>query len=186
MPVPSGIVFYNHFYMKHPNFEDAHAMHLLHPGTFDLPSRNKLERLRPGDHAKVCAAGERFWCKVLWRRATDVIGIIDNDLVISAHQLQLNDVVSFSINNIYQVMPQDAAAKLPKFMLMADDELNDAVIIYHSQYPRMLVQILFEQDEIKARDHDIFDEPIDYKKEVQPVVMEAVRWFKYKHLRKEH
>lgn len=87
-------------------FVDAQEMERLHPATFEAPTADELDELRPGMHAKVCTAGEggeRFWVKIDTIEGNTLTGKVDNDLVRThAHGWKHNDVVTFERRHVYQ------------------------------------------------------------------------------------
>jgi TusA-related sulfurtransferase len=88
-------------------FEDAQALRLLHPETFDAPSYEDLQKLKKGDIVKVCVEGERFWSTIKEIHEDDantVVAIVDNDLVRThLHGIKYKDELSFHKNNIYSI-----------------------------------------------------------------------------------
>jgi hypothetical protein len=86
-------------------FVDAQHMALIHPDTFDAPSKVALNRIKVGDYVKVCANNkERFWVQVTHIDGQNLTGVVNNDLVETKHHgLSCNDIVEFAKCNIYQV-----------------------------------------------------------------------------------
>ena len=88
-------------------FEDAQALRLLHPETFDAPSYEDLQKLKNGDVVKVCVEGERFWTTIKEIHGDDantIVAIVDNDLVRThLHGIKYEDEIIFRKNDIYSI-----------------------------------------------------------------------------------
>ena len=171
--------------IKLPKLEDAHALSVLHPDTFALPSREQIRRLDHGDFAKVNAGGERFWTRIIWIRGTDLLGIVDNNLVTTAdHGLQLGDVIAFTTFNIYQVEPGDHPMKLSPWMLLMDKESEETGTLHvlHTAFPRFVGVIIFEEKKVTMKDVKLFDEPLDYGTDMPKLLREGANWFFYKYV----
>lgn len=84
-----------------PILVNAEAMHAQHPDTFSLPDdRNDLE---PGDMAKICCNGERFWVEVVYAEDGCYVGAVSNVLIIPANRhLDYGEFVEFAGCNVYQ------------------------------------------------------------------------------------
>jgi len=90
-------------------FVDAQRMAKKHPGTFEVPTDERLKALKPGDFVKVNAKpGERFWVKLDTVKGATLTGVIDNDLVYTdKHGLKMGDRVKFQRRNAYDVLTED-------------------------------------------------------------------------------
>ena len=96
---------------------DAQRRAAQYPDTFELPRRGVLDRLKPGAFVKVCAEfpqlangcnGERFWARItqleILLGKTSFVGVIDNDLVQTAHHgLRFGDTIRFETRHIFAV-----------------------------------------------------------------------------------
>lgn len=165
-------------------FEDAHAMSILHPETFQLPSKTQIKKLTVGDFVQINAAGERFWCKVLFVRDTDIVGQIDNELISTdKHGLKADDIIAFTTFNIYKVLPDDKRMKLQPFVLLTHPQTQDQLFVLHTQPPRMIAAIIFGE-EVKAKDAVWFDEPLDYETEAPELLRKMGNWFFYNYVKK--
>ena len=93
--------------MKTPKvpFVNAIKMHEENPNTFEIPTQEDLKKLKVGTSCKICALRERFWVNVTEIKDDGtIIGYIDNDLLFSdEHGLYADDVVSFRVENIYDL-----------------------------------------------------------------------------------
>lgn len=104
--------------VKKPKLVDAQAMRVEHLGTFEAPTREELDSLRPGVYVKICAEtpahfnpvinnwmeGERFWVEVTEVNGETVRGVVSNDLIASQyHDLFDGDNVEFHKHCIYTV-----------------------------------------------------------------------------------
>lgn len=88
--------------MPHPTFEDAQALALAHPSTFEAPSPEVLAGLQVGHFVKVCVGRERFWVKLTALDGDRLTGHVDNDLVrTDQHGLRCGDVVQFERRHVY-------------------------------------------------------------------------------------
>jgi len=90
-------------------FVDAQRMAKKHPGTFEVPTDERLKALKPGDFVKVNAKpGERFWVKLDTVKGATLTGVIDNELVYTdKHGLKMGDRVKFQRRNAYDVLTED-------------------------------------------------------------------------------
>lgn len=90
-----------------PELEDAKALNLLYPKTFEVPTDNELSAIDSGDYVKVCAGGERFWCKIIEENYEGngfFVGVIDNELINnSVHGLMYGNKIVIYKNNIYSI-----------------------------------------------------------------------------------
>lgn len=85
---------------------DAQKMHRQHPDSFEVPSQHELACIKPGDYAKVCRHGERFWIKVLGATGKYLIGEVDVPLVVEDNA-DINRPwmrVRFEHRHIYTIM----------------------------------------------------------------------------------
>lgn len=171
--------------IKSPKLQDAVAMNALHPYSFELPSKTQISLLQSGDMVQVCADGERFWIKLLYTISNDHIGIVDNDLVnTDTHGLILGDLISFETHNIYKVMPDEIREKLPLFLICPDEDSKELYIL-RTKPPRFVGKIISDgEKKIKIRDVMIFDEPINYSKEMAVYLKEMADWFYYSQIKK--
>lgn len=168
-------------------FRDAQQLAAENPGTFETPSRNQMERLSIGDFAQVNAEGERFWCRVIFTRGNDVLGIVDNDLdEIDKHGLQGGDIVAFEKRHIYKVLPDDKRKKLKPFMLLShpEDAHTGSLHVMHTRYPHMIAEIQL-QGEVKAKDVKWIDEPEDYEAVAPDLLKKMADWFFYNYVKKK-
>lgn len=91
---------------KRVNLEDAHAMSIISSNTFEVPSNEEINQIEEGDYVKVCTAGERFWCQVVYvhKEAAEIYAIIDNDLInTEEHDLNNGDGIIIKSENIYAI-----------------------------------------------------------------------------------
>jgi len=88
-----------------PTFVDAQEKQRLNPATFEAPTAEELDAVRPGWHVKVCVDDlERFWVKVATINGNKISGKVDNDLVLTAkHGLLLGDMITFERRHVYQI-----------------------------------------------------------------------------------
>jgi len=93
----------------------AQAMAKKHPGKFEVPDPKVLKALGPGDFVKIAAkvggkdnpAGERFWLIVESVKGSDIIGVVDNNLLwTDVHGVAHGDRVKFKRSNVYDPMLQ--------------------------------------------------------------------------------
>jgi hypothetical protein len=81
---------------------DAQQMAREHPDTFQAPSNDTLQDLRPGDLVKVAQITERFWVQVVERRDSGVLlGKVDNHLLTG--DAACGDLIEFHECNVYEV-----------------------------------------------------------------------------------
>ena len=101
--------------MKHKtaNLTSAEDMHHKYGARFWCPSldpdsRAALDRLRQGDHVKVCHSGERFWCLIVSREGAEFSATVDNDLALSP--LNYGDRLRVQERHIYDYLLQEQDA----------------------------------------------------------------------------
>lgn len=88
-----------------PDLTDAVVMSVLH-SNFSVPAPNALADLIIGDLIKLCAGGERFWCKFMFAYIDgSLVCRIDNDLIDpgNAHGLKLGDLIHVELHNILEI-----------------------------------------------------------------------------------
>ena len=82
---------------------DAQQMTREHPDTFQSPSNDTLQNLRPGDLVNVAQATERFWVEVVERRSNGILlGRVDNHLITG--DVACGDLIEFHECNVYEVL----------------------------------------------------------------------------------
>lgn len=86
---------------RRSRLRDAQAMHRKHPKTFDVPSKEKLAKIKKGDTVKISACNERFWVKVSSVQGGKVCGIVDNRT--SCPGFEYGKKVCFQKKHIYNV-----------------------------------------------------------------------------------
>lgn len=92
---------------------DGVELHLKHPETFKVPSRNDIAGLVVGDFAKIGTTfapvgginGERFWVRLIITSNPVFTGVIDQrDMTHSRyHGYRDGDIVSFEARNILSI-----------------------------------------------------------------------------------
>lgn len=96
---------------KKLEFEDAQVLHKLNPTTFEAPTQQELDALKPEDCVKVCVklpkkknqpCGERFWVKVKLIEGDEVIGEVYNELIYV--DIQHGEPITFKKQNIYSIL----------------------------------------------------------------------------------
>jgi len=87
--------------MKKLSFENAKQIQLEHPETFRRPSEKYLDNLKPGDKVKICYKKERFWVDIKLIEENNIIGTVDNELVLS--ELKYKDLIKFHKDNVYSI-----------------------------------------------------------------------------------
>jgi hypothetical protein len=72
---------------------------------FEIPAYAERANIAPGDFAKVCCAGERFWLRVERNNGCGrYVGTIDNNLVRTPmHGLQCGDRISFEARHVFDI-----------------------------------------------------------------------------------
>ena len=93
-------------------FEDAQALHQLHPDTFEAPTPEDLQDLKPGDFVKVCALRERFWAEVIAVETGVITARVDNNLIMN--ELSYNDTIRIKPENIYDILKPSALSHFRK------------------------------------------------------------------------
>lgn len=93
-------------------FEDAQAMRIKYPDTFEAPTKEDLDNLKIGDFVKVCIQipnrvgempeSERFWIEITKIKGDVITGKVSNDLIYL--QLSYQETISFVKNNIYSTL----------------------------------------------------------------------------------
>lgn len=96
--------------MKKATFVDAQEMSKLHPDTFEAPSIEELETIKPNSIVKVCANNkERFWVIVQSVDGQKISGEVNNVLMRTAtHGLMCGDIIQFDARHVYQIYPGGA------------------------------------------------------------------------------
>lgn len=91
-----------------PVFIDAQRMHLEHPTTFEVPSKDELDSVKPEMFVKVGVETndkefkvERFWTKVVKVDGEKIEATVANMLAVS--KLQHGETIHFEKKNIYSV-----------------------------------------------------------------------------------
>ncbi|NCA94253.1 MAG: DUF2314 domain-containing protein [Sphingobacteriia bacterium] len=92
--------------------DNVETRNATHPDTFEIPSRDAREALRPGDLVKVIGANkggaERFWVKVTEARPSGrYVGALDNRLVCFA--LPAGALIAFGPEHVACIMTRDRA-----------------------------------------------------------------------------
>ncbi len=82
-----------------PKFLDAQQKSIEHPHTFFVPSKRKLESIKPDQNVKVCENKERFWVEVTEINGHKITGRVNNDLVLT-HSFKCDDIISFEKKNV--------------------------------------------------------------------------------------
>ena len=86
------------------NFIDAQQMHKDFPGTFKVPSKEVLDKLKKGDLVKIAVDSERFWIRIEIVDGDKITGNIYNDLILTQyHGLKQNDPIEFEKKHIYSI-----------------------------------------------------------------------------------
>jgi len=87
-----------------PPLVDAVAMSVYNEN-FQVPYSFSVAALTTENFVKVCAGGERFWCKIVdVEMDGSYIGRIDNDLINTAgHGMKCGDLIKIQQYQIYQV-----------------------------------------------------------------------------------
>jgi hypothetical protein len=86
-----------------PLFVNAEEMHKKHPDTFGIPESRF--GLQPGDFAKVCCNGERFWAKILNVDDGIYSASVANPLLAPKNRrLKFGSIIAIAPCNIYQAM----------------------------------------------------------------------------------
>lgn len=164
------------------NFEDAHAMSVLHPSSFQIPSKEQIRRLRLGDFAQVCANGERFWARIIYIRGTDIIAVVDNELVMDA--LQLGDTIAFTTFNIYKITPGDHSKEpIESWYMCVSGGKQPTIMVLHTKFPRFLAKVIFAEKEVKIKDVMLFDEPLNYAEDMPALLKAGSIWFFENHVK---
>jgi len=83
-------------------FVNAQLMARKHSGTFEVPTQDELNNLKPSNFVKVCAFRERFWVEIEEINDEIITGRIDNDLVMT-DEIKFDDVITFKKENIYAI-----------------------------------------------------------------------------------
>lgn len=89
---------------------NAQEMARKHPTTFEVPSLDDLDAIKPDDFVKICVVennkgGERFWIKVLERDHVSVTGTVDNVLV-DIKSFHIGDEIKVKLTDIYSIMEE--------------------------------------------------------------------------------
>lgn len=88
--------------LRRPKLIDAAKMHDQFPATFQLPSKEAVRRLGPGDFAKVSTKTDRFWVRVIKHKGSKFEGIVDSNLV-GTPGLHLGDRIAFESRHVHDV-----------------------------------------------------------------------------------
>ena len=80
-------------------FLDAQQKNKEHPNTFQIPTKNDVDALEPGDFVKICENDERFWVQLSEIGGDKIVGRVDNDLVYP-HSFKCDDIITFEKKNI--------------------------------------------------------------------------------------
>lgn len=89
-----------------PKFIDAQAMHRKYPKSFGVPSKRKLDALKPRSVVKVCNGKERFWTVVRNVRGSQITATVDNALVDKECGYKAGDTITFEKRHIYDINPK--------------------------------------------------------------------------------
>lgn len=118
--------------MAEPSFDadgweldDGEAMHAQAPATFEIPSRDAREGLRPGDFAKLVfrilvddenepVKVERMWVIVRERRLGGYFGILDNepDAIAENDDLWVGTELPFEPRHVIDIQRGDSQSTL--------------------------------------------------------------------------
>jgi hypothetical protein len=80
---------------------NAADMARRYPDTFERPSDSAIKRLGPGDFAKVCADGERFWLRVTRAAYPYFAGTVQSKVLMDG--VFLGDSVQFHADHVFDV-----------------------------------------------------------------------------------
>lgn len=84
-------------------FIDAVQKNKEHPDTFQIPSKEDLDKMEEGFFVKVGHNGERFWTEITSiEESGTIFGRVDNDLVYE-HPFKYNDKIMFEKRHILDV-----------------------------------------------------------------------------------
>jgi len=87
-------------------FVDAAKLAADSPGTFQRPTDKRIDSIARDEHVQVCAAGERFWCKVSKvHNDGDITCVVDNLLMnVSEHGFKYGDAITVQKKNVYKIL----------------------------------------------------------------------------------
>lgn len=81
---------------------DAQQMSVLHPLTFEVPTKQELDNIKVDDNVKISVNNERFWCEVKAILPNNVIiAKINNDLL--QDELRCGQTITFEKRHIYSI-----------------------------------------------------------------------------------
>jgi hypothetical protein len=88
-----------------PELLNAEHMARRHPNTFLILGRGLRSALSPGQCAKLCTGGERFWAKVtLTDGKGQYTGQVDNAMSgLGHHGLNYGDVITFEAKHVLDI-----------------------------------------------------------------------------------
>lgn len=87
-------------------FIDAQQMHKDHPETFEVPSKEELDAIKPGDNVKVCVNDqERFWVLVTEVNGDKITGMVNNKLL-GDYGFDYEDTIKVLKRNVYSILPK--------------------------------------------------------------------------------
>jgi hypothetical protein len=88
-----------------PKLVNGERMARQHPDTFAIPGQVARISLLPGQCAKVCMGGERFWVKVTLSDARGrYAGQVNNVLLgLGHHGLDYGDVITFEAKHVLDI-----------------------------------------------------------------------------------
>lgn len=93
-------------YKENVKFVNAQEMHKQYPVTFEVPSKEDLDRLEIGDIVKVSAYNERFWVSIIDIDKSQITAIVNNYLITS--KLRYGDFIRFGLENVYSIFPRSS------------------------------------------------------------------------------
>lgn len=85
------------------DFVDAQEMAKKHPDTFGCPSQNELSAIKVGYNVKVSYNNERFWVLVKKINGDEVVGQVDNDLVLE-QPFSCGNLIRFEKRHVYDIL----------------------------------------------------------------------------------
>lgn len=89
-----------------PEFIDAQEMAKKHPATFEAPTKEDLDAIKPEHFVKVCHAQERFWNIVKKIKGNKITAEVNNDLI-GDHPFKCGDTIEFEKRHVYSIMTGD-------------------------------------------------------------------------------
>jgi len=112
---------------------NARAMARKHPQTFEVPSKEEIDEITPGDRIKIATSGkgnnfaaERFWCEVEGRtmgRDTVIDCLVDNELLMSdEHGYRYGDMIKVEPKHVYSIQANPHWRAVRDQLYAGDDE----------------------------------------------------------------